>query len=132
MVKNLPANVGDVGSIPGLERSPGEGNGHPLQYSCLENSMGRGAWWSIVQGVTKRWTQLSLSMYIIWLHNHLSLFLGNLHKEFSDKRAQYLLLTLKWFKKSECCLYTELSLSTTSVSRERMINRSLFLKFFHF
>ena len=37
MVKNLPANVGDVGLIPGLERSPGEGNGNPLQYSCLEN-----------------------------------------------------------------------------------------------
>ena len=53
MVKNLPANVGDVGSIPGLGRSPGEGNGHPFQYSCLENSMHRGAWWSIVQGVTK-------------------------------------------------------------------------------
>ena len=47
LVKNLPANVEDSrdsGSIPGLERSPGEGNGKPLQYSCLENSMGRGTW----------------------------------------------------------------------------------------
>ena len=44
MVKNLPANAGDVGLIPGSGRSPGEGNGNPLQYSCLENSMGRGAW----------------------------------------------------------------------------------------
>ena len=43
VVKNPPANVGDVGSIPGLGRSPREGNGNPLQYSCLENSMGRGA-----------------------------------------------------------------------------------------
>ena len=41
MVKNLPANAGDVGSIPGLGRSPGKGNGNPLQYSCLENSMDR-------------------------------------------------------------------------------------------
>ena len=45
MVKNLPANAGDLDSIPGSGRSPGEGNGKPLQYSCLENSMDRGAWW---------------------------------------------------------------------------------------
>ena len=56
MVKNLPANAGDArgaGSIPGLGRSPGEGNGNPLQFSCLENSMDRGAWWAIVHGVAK-------------------------------------------------------------------------------
>ena len=44
VVKNLPANAGDVGLIPGSERFPGEGNGKPLQYSCLENPMDRGAW----------------------------------------------------------------------------------------
>ena len=44
LVKNLPANAGDAGSIPGLGRSPGEGNGNPLQYPCLENPMDRGAW----------------------------------------------------------------------------------------
>jgi len=57
VVKNLPASAGDardVGSIPGSGRSPGEGNGTPLQYSCLENSMDRGAWWATVQGVAKR------------------------------------------------------------------------------
>ena len=43
MIKNPPANAGDMGSIPGSERSPGEGSGNPLQYSCLENPMGRGA-----------------------------------------------------------------------------------------
>ena len=47
MVKNLPANTGDVGLIPALGISSGEGNGYPLQYSCLENSMDRGAWWAI-------------------------------------------------------------------------------------
>ena len=52
-------NVGDLGSIPGLGRSPGEGNGNPLQYSCLENPMDRGAWWAIVHGVAKSWTRLS-------------------------------------------------------------------------
>ena len=51
MVKNLPANIGDMGLIPGLGRSPGEGNGNPLQYSCLGNSMDRGAWWATVHGV---------------------------------------------------------------------------------
>ena len=53
MVKNLPANAGDVGSIPGLGRSPGEGNGNPLQYSGLGNLMGREAWWAIVHGVAR-------------------------------------------------------------------------------
>ena len=54
--KNLP---GDVGSIPGLGRSPGEGNGNPLQYSCLENPMDRGAWKATVLGFAKSLTQLS-------------------------------------------------------------------------
>ena len=56
MVKNLPANAGDMrdaGSIPGSERSPGEGNGNPLQYSCLGNPMDRGAGWATVHRVTK-------------------------------------------------------------------------------
>ena len=53
MVKNLPANVGDLGSIPRSGRSPGEGNGNPLQYSCLGNPMDRGAWQAIGHGVTK-------------------------------------------------------------------------------
>ena len=53
MVKNLPANAGDMGLIPDLGRSPGEGNGSPLQYSCLGNPMDRGAWQATVHGVTK-------------------------------------------------------------------------------
>ena len=52
MTKNLSANVRDMGSVPGLGRSPGEGNGNPLQYSCLENPRER-AWWAIVHGVAK-------------------------------------------------------------------------------
>ena len=52
-VKNPPANAGGVGSTPGSERSPGEGNGNILQYFCLGNLMDRGAWWAIVHGVTK-------------------------------------------------------------------------------
>ena len=53
VVKNLPANAGDVGSIPGSERSPGEGNGSPLQYSCLENPMDRANWWATVHRVAR-------------------------------------------------------------------------------
>ena len=53
VVKNPPANAGDMGLIPGLERSAEEGNGNPFQYSCLENSMDRGAWWSTVHRATK-------------------------------------------------------------------------------
>ena len=62
VVKNLPANAGDtrdVGFIPGSARSPGRGNGNPLQYSCLENPMDRGDCWATVgRGVSKSWTQL--------------------------------------------------------------------------
>ena len=59
MVKNLPANAGDVrevSSIPGSGRSLEGGNGNPLQYSCLENSMDRGAWRATIHGVTNSWT----------------------------------------------------------------------------
>ena len=60
--KTLPANAGDTGGpglLSGLGRSPGEGNGNPLQYSCLENPMDGGAWWATVHGVAKSWTRLS-------------------------------------------------------------------------
>ena len=59
VVRNLPANTGDTDSIPGSGRSPGEGNGNPLQYSCLENPMERGAWQATVHGVAKSQTRLS-------------------------------------------------------------------------
>ena len=59
MAQTVQCSAGDLGLIPGLGRSPGEGNGDPLQYSCLENSTDRGAWWAIVHWVAKSWTQLS-------------------------------------------------------------------------
>ena len=61
VVKNLPANAGDIRdmrSIPGSGISPGGGHGTPLQYSCWENPMVRGAWWATVHVVIKSWTQL--------------------------------------------------------------------------
>ena len=66
MVKNLLANAGntrDAGSVPGLGRSPGEGNGTQLQYSCLENSIDIGAWRATVHGVAKSQTQLSTHIH---------------------------------------------------------------------
>ena len=57
--KESACNAGDLGSIPGSVRSPGEGNGNPLQYSCLENPMDRGAWRATVHGVAESGTQLS-------------------------------------------------------------------------
>ena len=74
VVKKLPANAGDTGSIPGSGRSPGEGNGNPLQYSCLENPIDRGARWATFHGVTKSRTRLKwLSTHtlspILWLVN---------------------------------------------------------------
>ena len=66
MVKNLPASAGearDMVSVPGSGISPGVGNGNPLQYSCLENSMDRGDWWATVHGVANSRTQLNESIY---------------------------------------------------------------------
>ena len=62
MVKNPPTNAGDegdVGSILGSGRSPGEGNGNPFQYACLESLVDREAWWATVYGAAKSWTRLS-------------------------------------------------------------------------
>ena len=83
MVKSLPANAGDiidVGSIPRSGRSPGEGNGNPLQYPCLENSINRGAWWATVHGVTKSqdWSNLAHIPRIISVYQwSLSHFIGS-------------------------------------------------------
>ena len=59
VIKNPPANAGDAGSIPRSGRSPGGGNGNPLQYSCLGSPMDRGVWWATVHGVAKSRTKLS-------------------------------------------------------------------------
>ena len=70
MVKHLPAqarDAKDVGSIPASGRAPGRGNGNPLQYSCLENPVDRGAWWATVRGVARSWTRLS-----DWAHTAIS------------------------------------------------------------
>ena len=72
VVKNLPTNAGGIrgtGSIPGSGRSPGEENGNPLQYSCLENPVDRGAWQAAVHGVTKSWTQLK-QLTLTHTHTH--------------------------------------------------------------
>ena len=78
--RNPPANAGNMGSIPGSGKIPhrankpvcpnycGEGNGTPLQYSCLENPMDRGAWWAAVHGVAEGWTQLSDFTFTFHFH----------------------------------------------------------------
>ena len=63
--KESACNAGDPGSIPGLGRSPGEGNGYPLQYSCLGNSTDRGAWWPTVHGLADLDTTEQLSLRLL-------------------------------------------------------------------
>ena len=67
-VKASACNAGDLGLIPGSGRSPGEGNGNPLQYSCLENPMDRGAWWATVHGIAKSRTWISDFTFTFTLH----------------------------------------------------------------
>ena len=102
-VKVSACNVGDLGSIPGLGRSPGEGNGNPLQYSCLENPMDRGAWWAIVHGVAKSWTRLSDFTFTLTIQS----FVG---KEMS------LLFNTLWFHKPLFILNSGLFLIAVSGS----------------
>ena len=73
-VKASASNAGDLGLIPGSGRSPGEGNGNPLQYSCLENPMDWGAWWAAVHGVTKSRTRLS-DFTLLYISRHFKRFL---------------------------------------------------------
>ena len=73
-VKHHARHAGDPGSIPGWGRSPGEGNGNPLQYSCLENSMDGGAWWATVHGIAKSQTQLNdftFPFIYIYIYTHI-------------------------------------------------------------
>ena len=79
-------NVGDLGSIPGSRRSPVEGNGNPLLYSCLENPIDRGAWWSTIHGVTKSWTQLS-KVALVWILFPNTSSTANAHNH-KEKRKQ--------------------------------------------
>ena len=67
-IENLPANAGDMGWIPGLGRSPGEGRGNPLQYSCLENPRNRGGWWATVHGVSESDTMSDLVSVLIFTY----------------------------------------------------------------
>ena len=71
MVKNHPANAGDAGLIIGLGRSPGEGNGSRLQYSCLGNPMDRGAWWATLHGAAKSQTRLLATKQQQHIHKQL-------------------------------------------------------------
>ena len=78
MVKVSAYNAGDPGSIPGLGTCRGEGNGSPLQYSCLGNPMDRGAWQATVHGVTKSWTRLSNFTFTFRRHHGMYEFLNNI------------------------------------------------------
>ena len=102
VVKNLPANAGDtrdLGSTPGSGRSPGIGNGNPLQYSCLENSMDRGVWQAPVHGVTKNQTRLNT-------HRHLAI---PCERRLSPNKTKVPAPTPR---RKESCLQTSAAIST--------------------
>ena len=76
--KESACNAGDLGSMPGFRRSPGEGNSNALQYSCLENAMDKGAWWATVHGVTESQTRLSNFHFTSFCRNINTINYGNI------------------------------------------------------
>ena len=102
-VKVSACNVGDLGSIPGLGRSHGEGNGSPLQYSCLENPVGGGAWWATVHGVTELDTTERLySLHFNGMKSQMKIIFVGLRvctiDNFNNNNKKHSMLFLKsWF-----------------------------------
>ena len=112
VVKNLFANAGDMGSIPGSGKSPGEGNGSPLQYSCLENPMDRGAWRAIVHRIAVRWDLLYfLLFYRYWLKWEAKEFLPVLFRLFSHTYKSFYL----WLLSVSCYQLSTSSFTILSV-----------------
>ena len=102
-IRNMPTSAGDArkaGSIPGSGRSPRVGNGNPLQYSCLENSMDRGAWQAIVHGVTKSLIQLSTHTP----NTYLSWFMGALPKDILQSLGIIFLIVITVVSLVHCIL----------------------------
>ena len=103
--------AGDVNSIPGLERCPGGGHGNPLQYSCLENPMDRGAWWAIVHGVTKSWTWLNrlstqwlLAIYYLYISFY-QWYVSIFNYLLTEIPLWNVILQLKWINQSHTYWY---------------------------
>ena len=74
--KESACSAGDLGSIPGSEKSPGEGDSNPLQYSCLEKPLDRGAWWAVAHRITKSWTRLRSMVIHIYIYTYNSLIVN--------------------------------------------------------
>ena len=97
VVKNPPANAGDIrdmGSFPGSGRSPEGGHGSPLQYSCLENPMDRGAWWAIVHRVKKSRTQLKQLSTHPYIHTYM--YVHKIFKNRVGKESRVIFNKLFW------------------------------------
>ena len=111
MVRNPSADAGEVGSVPGSGRSPGGGHGNPLQYSCLENAMNRGAWWASVRRVTENRTQLER----LHMRHALRLKESKLNRAEVIQFAPHICLTCKLtsFSKPGRCFYHKRSKAQT-------------------
>ena len=119
-VKASACNAGDLGSAPGLGRSPGEGNGNPLQYSCLENPMDGRVWWATVHRVAKSWTRLHFHFDFLCA-NHLSLiFIIMLSVSFAGLISYWTGALVDWFM----CSFLANSISVIHVLWDRPLMTS--------
>ena len=109
--KDSASNVGDMGSIPGSGRFPGEGNGNPLQYSCLGNPIDRGAWWAIVHGVTKSWIRLRDNTTICILLRYPSSYTHSLAVCSRANNLRWLLVLIKLIHVAQLLFLSEGTIS---------------------
>ena len=130
-VKNLPCNAGDLGLIPGSGRPPGEGNGNPLQYSCLENPLDREACWVTIHGVTESRTRLSTIFILVpnwksskyprveWMHWDLSMDINYIVMKMNNKdetckhKTEWMMSDTKRVKTGKPICVLEMSLVVT-------------------
>ena len=130
--KASACNAGDPGSIPGSGRSPGEGNGNPLQQSCLENPMDGGAWWATVHGVAKGWTRLSNFTFTFKQRKAYTIAWENKKQKQNGTNCQVFSILMEWAEHRRAPT-KQLMIRTRETDTQRLVHTlELFYKYYNY